>query len=191
MIFAAGWCRNARSWRSSASAADGRAAGCGDDDVPGERSAYNNVFPTFTNLALLGGLAAIAAPILIHLLLKRKSQRMKFSTVQFFLKQDEQSMRKRKLRNLLLLATRVLLFALIVLAFARPFLPGGEAAPKAGGSAATGHFAGYVSASMQERVAGRMQWTRALRPREEGIGRIKNERSRGAGDLFHARGSGF
>ena len=32
---------------------------------------------------------------------------MRFSSVQFFLKHDEQSMRKRKLRNLLLLATRV------------------------------------------------------------------------------------
>ena len=37
-------------------------------------------------------------------------------------------MRKRRLRNLLLLATRVLLFALLVLAFARPFLPTGGAA---------------------------------------------------------------
>ena len=81
------------------------------------------MFPAFTNFALLAGLAAIAAPIIIHLLLRRKSQRLRFSTVQFFIKQDEQSMRRRKLRNLLLLATRVLLFTLLVLAFARPFLP--------------------------------------------------------------------
>mgnify|MGYP003575076974 CR=1 FL=1 len=81
------------------------------------------MFPAFANLALLAGLAAIAAPIIIHLLLRRKSQRLRFSTIQFFIKQDEQLMRRRKLRNLLLLATRVLLFALLVLAFARPFLP--------------------------------------------------------------------
>ena len=72
------------------------------------------MFPAFTNFALLAGLGAIVAPILIHLLLKRKSQRMKFSSIQFFLKQDEQSMRRRKLRNLLLLATRVLLFAVSI-----------------------------------------------------------------------------
>lgn len=81
------------------------------------------MFPAFSNALFLAGLAAIAAPILIHLLLRRKSQRMRFSTVQFFVKKDEQSLRKRKLRNLFLLATRVLLFTLIVLAFARPYLP--------------------------------------------------------------------
>src|SRR5688500_12195611 len=119
------------------------------------------MFPTFTNLALLGGLAAITAPILIHLLLKRKSQRMKFSTVQFFVKQDEQSMRKRKLRNLLLLATRVLLFALIALAFARPFLP-------AGGAAADGAQRRQLvilldaSASMQAIGPEGTQWARAV-----------------------------
>src|ERR1051325_2797973 len=85
------------------------------------------MFPLFTNTALLTGLAGIAAPILIHLLLRRKSQRLRFSTIQFFVKKDEQSMRKRKLRNLLLLATRIILFALIVLAFARPFLRQGGA----------------------------------------------------------------
>src|SRR5688572_9931002 len=119
------------------------------------------MFPTFTNLALLGGLAAITAPILIHLLLKRKSQRMKFSSVQFFLKQDEQSMRRRKLRNLLLLATRVLLFALVVLAFARPFLPNT-------GAGADGRTRRQLvvlldtSASMQANTTAGTQWARAV-----------------------------
>lgn len=85
------------------------------------------MFPIFTNVALLAGLAAIAAPIIIHLLLRRKSVRLRFSTLQFFVKQDEQSMRKRKLRNWLLLAARVVLFALIVLGFARPYFPEGGA----------------------------------------------------------------
>src|SRR4030095_15912917 len=52
----------------------------------------------------------------------------RFSTVQFFLKQDEQSTQKRKLRNLLLLAMRLLLFALLVLAFARPYFPQSQTA---------------------------------------------------------------
>src|SRR5688572_13099679 len=80
------------------------------------------MFPLFTNAALLAGLAGITAPILIHLLLRRRSQKMRFSTVQFFVQKDEQSMRKRKLRNLLLLSLRVMLFTLLVLAFARPYL---------------------------------------------------------------------
>ena len=118
------------------------------------------MFPLFTNIALLAGLVGIAAPILIHLLLRRKSQRLRFSTIQFFVKKDEQSMRKRKLRNLLLLAARVLLFALIVLAFARPYLRGGGAA-----TALTPRQQVILlldsSASMQASGPGGQQWTRA------------------------------
>lgn len=77
----------------------------------------------FTNALFLAALAGLGIPVLIHLLLKRKSQRLRFSTVRFFAKQDEQASSKRKLRNLLLLLLRLLIFALIVLAFARPFLP--------------------------------------------------------------------
>ncbi len=77
----------------------------------------------FTNALFLAALAGLGIPVLIHLLLKRKSQRLRFSTVRFFAKQDEQASSKRRLRNLLLLLLRLLIFALIVLAFARPFLP--------------------------------------------------------------------
>lgn len=85
----------------------------------------------FTNGAMLAGLAALAIPVLIHLLLRRRRQRLRFSTLQFFQRQDEQSSQRRKLRNLLLLAVRLLLLALLVLAFARPFLPRSESAAAA------------------------------------------------------------
>jgi hypothetical protein len=135
------------------------------------------MFPTFTNLALLGGLAAITAPILIHLLLRRKSQRMRFSTVQFFLKQDEQSMRKRKLRNLLLLATRVLLFTLIALAFARPFLPGGAIPPDEGDRRELVILLD-TSASMQAASPGGVQWTRAVEAARKELEKLKmNDRA--------------
>jgi len=81
----------------------------------------------FTNALMLGGMAALAVPVLIHLLLKRKKKRLRFSTIQFFLKQDEQSSRRRKLRNWLLLALRLFLVALLVAAFARPYLRRGGA----------------------------------------------------------------
>src|SRR6266487_4530737 len=77
---------------------------------------------SFSNWALLAGLAALIIPILIHLLLRRKKQRLRFSTLQFFLKLDEKSSQRRKLRNLALLAVRLLLVALLVVAFARPYL---------------------------------------------------------------------
>src|SRR5205814_4277265 len=76
----------------------------------------------FTNWTLLAGLSALMIPILIHLLLRRKKQRLRFSTLQFFLKQDEKSAQRRKLRNLALLAVRLLLLGLLVVAFARPYL---------------------------------------------------------------------
>lgn len=135
------------------------------------------MFPTFTNLALLGGLAAISAPILIHLLLRRKSQRMRFSTIQFFLKQDEQSMRRRKLRNLLLLATRVLLFALIVFAFARPLLRGLGTPPDEGQRRQIVILLD-TSASMQARGPEGIQWTRALEAARKELGALKmNDRA--------------
>lgn len=118
------------------------------------------MFPLFTNVALLAGLAAIAAPIVIHLLLRRKSVRLRFSTLQFFVRQDEQSMRKRKLRNLLLLAARVLLFALIVLGFARPYLPGRGAAALANRQQVI--LLVDTSISMQATSPGGSQWSRAL-----------------------------
>src|SRR5690349_12874204 len=85
----------------------------------------------FTNALMLAGLSALAIPVIIHLLLKRKKKRLRFSTNQFFLKQDEQSSQKRKLRNWLLLALRLLIFTLLVLAFARPFLSQSKAAADA------------------------------------------------------------
>lgn len=119
------------------------------------------MWPAFTHAALLAGLVGIAAPILIHLLLRRRSQRMRFSTVQFFVQKDEQSMRKRKLRNLLLLSLRVVLFTLLVLAFARPYLPKSPAA-----AAAAKRQQAIIlldtSASMQSMGAAGEQWKRAI-----------------------------
>lgn len=76
----------------------------------------------FTNLWMLAGLAALTVPILVHLLLRRKKKRLRFSTVQFFLRQDEHASQRRKLRNWFLLTLRLLICALLVLAFARPYL---------------------------------------------------------------------
>ena len=81
----------------------------------------------FSNTVMLAGLAALVIPVLIHLLLKRKKKRLRFSTLQFFVKQDEQSSQRRKLRNWFLLALRLLVVTLLVLAFARPYLPKSDA----------------------------------------------------------------
>jgi hypothetical protein len=75
----------------------------------------------FTNTFMLAGLGALAVPVLVHLLLKRRKKRIQFSTIRFFQFQDEQSSRRRKLRNWLLLALRLMIVALLVLAFSRPY----------------------------------------------------------------------
>jgi hypothetical protein len=77
---------------------------------------------SFTHPALLGGLALVAIPILIHLLFRRPRRQMRFSTIQFFLGKAEEASRRRKIRHWLLLLTRCLLLMLLVLAFARPSL---------------------------------------------------------------------
>src|SRR5262245_35134050 len=77
----------------------------------------------FTNALMLAGLAALAVPVVIHLLLRQRRKRQRFSTLQFFAKLEEQSSQRRKLRNWFLLALRLTLFTLLVLAFARPYLP--------------------------------------------------------------------
>ena len=87
----------------------------------------------FTHAFLLSALAGLGIPVLLHLLLKQRNPRMKVSTLRFFEVMDTRSSSRRKLRNLLLLLLRLLVFALIVLAFARPYLPegwGGTPRPK-------------------------------------------------------------
>src|SRR5277367_1930263 len=74
------------------------------------------------NPLLLAGLVALAAPVLIHLLMKVKGRRMPFSTVRFFAK-AQGSRDRNKIRHWLLLFLRLLLLALLVSAFARPFWP--------------------------------------------------------------------
>src|SRR5438477_7422367 len=114
----------------------------------------------FTNIAMLAGLAGLAVPVLIHLLLKRKKQRLRFSTLRFFQRHDEQSSQRRKLRNLLLLAVRLLLLAVLVVAFARPYLPDSNSP----GITQKPRLAILVvdrSASMQAEEGGVIRWTRA------------------------------
>ena len=79
----------------------------------------------FTHAFLLSALAGLGIPVLLHLLLRQRNPRMRVSTLRFFEVQDTRSSSRRKLRNLLLLLLRLLVFALIVLAFARPYLPEG------------------------------------------------------------------
>src|SRR3989441_8702308 len=70
---------------------------------------------------LIGSLA-LAIPVLIHLVRREKSEIIPFSSLMFLLKVPKRSIRQQKIKNLLLMALRLLILALLVGAFARPFL---------------------------------------------------------------------
>ena len=81
------------------------------------------LFPAF----LIGGLAA-AVPIVLHLLRRERLPRVPFSDIRFLQAAHVEQTRRRRLRELLLLALRVAALLLLAVAFARPFL-GDTAAP--------------------------------------------------------------
>ncbi len=73
---------------------------------------------------LLGGLA-IASPILIHLLNKRRFKIVEWAAMDFLFEADKKNRRRVQLENLILLALRCLAMLLVALLLARPFLPSG------------------------------------------------------------------
>src|SRR6185436_6115255 len=74
------------------------------------------------NPYFLFGSLALAIPVLIHLVRREKSEIVYFSSLMFLLKVPKQAIRQQKIKNLLLMALRLLILALLVTAFARPYL---------------------------------------------------------------------
>jgi hypothetical protein len=72
--------------------------------------------------AFLAGLAAIAIPVLIHLIHRERKETIAFPSLMFLRKVPYRSVRRQKLRHLLLLAVRCLAIIIVVGAFARPFV---------------------------------------------------------------------
>jgi Aerotolerance regulator N-terminal/von Willebrand factor type A domain len=72
---------------------------------------------------MLWGMAAVSAPILIHLRQRRQVVTVRFSTLRFLRIAATKTRRSAILENLLLLLLRCLLFALLIIAAARPVLP--------------------------------------------------------------------
>jgi hypothetical protein len=75
---------------------------------------------TFLNPVVLLGLVAAGIPLIIHLINLRKPRRVDFSSLAFLEELRQQTMRKLKVKQWLLLALRTLAIAFLVLAFARP-----------------------------------------------------------------------
>lgn len=78
----------------------------------------------FLNPWFLAGLAAVAVPVLIHLLTRDRVRRVSFSTLRFFAKVSRKVLRRKRFREMVLLAMRGAVLALLALAFARPLWHG-------------------------------------------------------------------
>jgi len=72
--------------------------------------------------AMLGWLAAAAAPILIHLFSRRRYREVQWAAVQYLLAAVQKNARRIRIENWLLLAVRTALILLVVLAVAEPML---------------------------------------------------------------------
>jgi hypothetical protein len=89
---------------------------------------------TFLTPLFLLGLAAIAVPVLIHLTQRERRTVVEFPSLMFLRKIPYESVKRRRIRDWLLLALRAAALALIVAAFARPFMRGSELSAAGGGA---------------------------------------------------------
>lgn len=79
----------------------------------------------FLSPIYLFGLLAVAAPILIHLIRRRKVTVVQWAAHRFLVAVTKKLQKRKRIQDLILLLLRCLLFVLLALLFARPFLERG------------------------------------------------------------------
>ena len=80
----------------------------------------------YQNPQLLYALFALAIPILIHLFNLRKYETINFSSIRFLKDIKQNNKRKRNLKNILVLLSRLLAITFLILAFCKPFIASKE-----------------------------------------------------------------
>ncbi len=93
---------------------------------------------SFLNPLFLAALAAVAIPLVVHMLSRRRVPVLYFSSLRFLRRSDRRSMRRVNLRRILLMILRMAGVALLALAFARPVIRGGVASLFPGGGSRAG-----------------------------------------------------
>ncbi len=83
----------------------------------------------FNHPEVLYALFLLIIPIIIHFFQLRKFRRESFTNVKFLKRLTQQSRKSSRLKKWLVLATRLLLLACIIFAFARPYFPGEQIDP--------------------------------------------------------------
>ena len=79
----------------------------------------------FLNPWMLLGSLAVASPILIHLLNKRRFKIVEWAAMDFLFEAEKKNKRRVQIENMILLLLRCLAMLLIAFMLARPFLPSG------------------------------------------------------------------
>jgi hypothetical protein len=79
------------------------------------------VYPSF-----LWAFAVLLIPIIVHLFNFRRYKTIYFSSIQFIKKVDKETNATKSIKHYLVLASRLLAFTCIVLAFAQPYIPTAE-----------------------------------------------------------------
>jgi Aerotolerance regulator N-terminal len=79
----------------------------------------------FLNIYLLGGLALLGVPVVLHFWMRQKPRRLPFPAFRFLRQRSVVNRRRMRLQHLLLLALRMLVLAALCFAIAQPklFLP--------------------------------------------------------------------
>jgi len=105
----------------------------------------------------LAGLTALGVPVIIHLINRERREVVQFPSLMFLRRIPYRSVRRQKLRHILLLTLRCLALAILVMAFARPFVR--RDAPVRASGAGARELVVLVDRSYSMGVAD--HWTRA------------------------------
>ena len=84
----------------------------------------------WVNASILAGMAALAVPVIIHLLRNRRYRPAEIGSIRFLQQAVRETVRRRRLREKLLLLARLLIVALLTALFARPFVPRADSEPE-------------------------------------------------------------
>ena len=112
---------------------------------------------SFLTPLFFAGLAALAVPVLIHLINRERREVVEFPSLMFLQRIPYRSVRRQKLRHVFLLVMRCLALAILVAAFARPFVK----RKAASGVAGTGARELVVLVDRSYSMGAGDHWTRA------------------------------
>src|ERR1041385_6843318 len=91
----------------------------------------------FLNPVFLLGAIIAGLPVLVHLVRRTRAPKIQFPSLMFLRKIEQKTIRRRKLRNLLLLLMRCAALLLLAFAFSRPFFTGSSTVSATGDHTST------------------------------------------------------